>query len=463
MPTPRKPRVRAPLLAWMVLAIAIVAALAYWDEQRESADALVDFAAEQATLATGVSVALRSSIDGDRPVLVDEALLLTTLRAIEKPGAIRMLARRPAGAGLLATDGTLVRSAAIEDGFRTGAAWVRLARSEASELGLPARTAMAGLAPIEAGSLEHWGVAVVATARRERDRELHAQWRLVLGVVVASGLVLAFGGLALRKQRQELELARELAVAEIRQERDERLVRADKLATLGALATGVAHEVSTPLGVIVGRAEQLLPRVEHDEKAKRAVEVIAEQATRISRVVRGLLGLARGDSPAMEQTEPSALARSAIELVEHRFTQADVDLTTDVAPDLPRVTCEPRLFEQVLVNLLLNACDACEKGGKVILSIRAAADRVAFGVTDDGSGITSEAVARATEPFFTTKPAGEGTGLGLAIANEIVKHHHGTLTLAPRAPHDGASSRSRGGRLGTRACVEIPAAPRSHG
>ena len=462
MPTSREARVRGPLLAWMVGAILVVAALAYWDEQRESANALVDFAAEQATLAAGVSVALRSSLDGSRSGFVDEASLLATLHAIEKPGAIRMLAQRPAGSGLLATDGTPVHCAAVEEGFRARAAWVRLSRSDASELGLPARTAAAGLAAIDAGALGHWGVAVVATARRERDRELHAQWRLVLGVVVASGLVLAFGGLALRKQRKELELARELAIAEIRQERDERLVRADKLATLGALATGVAHEVSTPLGVIVGRAEQLLPRVAHDERATRAVEVIAEQANRIGRVIRGLLGLARGDSPSMEQSDPSALARSAIELVAHRFTQAEVDLATDVAPDLPRVACEPRLFEQVLVNLLLNACDACEAGGKVALSIRAATDRIAFVVTDDGSGITLEAAARATEPFFTTKPAGKGTGLGLAIANEIVKHHHGTLTLAPRAPSDGASSRSRG-RLGTRACVEIPAAPRSHG
>ena len=452
-----------PVLAWMILAIAVVALLAYWDEQRESADALDDFASEQAALANGVSIALRSRLAHDSRAAVDEASLLDTLRAIEKPAATRMLARLPSGA-LVSTDGTVVHAVAIAKGFATRASWVRLSRSEASELGLPPRTAIAGLAAIDGGregDVAEWGVAVVATARRERDRELRAERRLVLGVVVASGLVLAFGGLALRKQRRQLELARELAVAAIRQERDERLVRADKLATLGALATGVAHEVSTPLGVIVGRAEQLMASLEHDERSRRAVEVIAEQATRISRVVRGLLGLARGDSPAMEQVDPAALARAALELVDHRFTEAGVDVRSDIAPVLPRVACEPRLFEQVLVNLLLNACDACDGGGTVELSVHADGDRVTFVVLDDGAGITPEAAARATEPFFTTKPAGQGTGLGLAISNEIVKHHNGTLVLAPRSAR-GVADVAHRGRIGTRACVEIPSAPRIH-
>ncbi len=295
---------------------------------------------------------------------------------------------------------------------------------------------------VDAGPIGKWGVAVVASALRERDRERRAQARLVLGVVVASGLVLAFGGLARRKQRKELESA--LAIAEVQRERDERLVRADKLATMGALATGIAHEVSTPLGVIMGRAEQLLPKLE-DERARRAVEVITEQSERISEIIRGFLSLARGGSPTLRHVDPRTLARAALGLVEHRFAKAGVALTSDVASELPRVSCEPRLFEQVLVNLLLNACDACKRGGSVELSVRAASERVAFVVTDDGAGISAEAAARAIEPFFTTKPEGEGTGLGLAIANEIVKHHNGTLTIASR------------GTVGTRACADIPA------
>src|SRR5450755_826760 len=166
---------------------------------------------------------------------------------------------------------------------------------------------MAGFTRIDAGTAGRWSVAVVASARRERDREVFAEWRLALSVVVASGLVLVFGGLALRNQRKQMLLSQELAVASVQSERDERLVRADKLATMGALATGIAHEVSTPLGVIVGRAEQLLSRLSGDDRSKRAVEAIAQQAERIGAIIRGFLSLARGDAPHMDHADPRAL------------------------------------------------------------------------------------------------------------------------------------------------------------
>jgi signal transduction histidine kinase len=285
----------------------------------------------------------------------------------------------------------------------------------------------------------------VATAGGERDRELRAKWRLALTVVLPSGLVLLFGGVALRRQRRQLELARELSMAELIRERDERLVRADKLATLGALATGIAHEVSTPLGVIIGRAEQVLPRVSQDERTQRAVQAIIDRGNRINQVVRGMLALARGLAPTLEHVEPSRVARAACELVQHRFTNAGVELKLEVQPQLPAIACEPRLFEQVLVNLLLNACDACHSSGHVQLEVHAEAERVAFTVLDDGAGISPLAAARATEPFFTTKSRDQGTGLGLAIANEIVKHHNGSLSIGPRED-----------RAGTRAAVSLP-------
>ena len=508
------------VLLWMVLAIMMIAALAYWDEQRESAAALSDFGEEQAMLAKAASAALTvqlsaaqkdalviarelvrtnasSNAEGSPvfqvslrarkapPVnadngqslhfvlpfdeqtyldlLVPTAALLGSVKSLEQPGSVLVLVQLPAELGLVTTTGETVRATEIASALDTAKSWVRVSRADARDLGLPARTAMAGLGRIDAGPLGKWGVAVIATAERERDRELHAQWRLVLGVVVASGLVVAFGGLALRKQRKELTLSRDLAVAAVQKERDERLVRADKLAMMGALATGIAHEVSTPLGVIVGRAEQLQAKVESDDRAKRALDVITEQAERIGRIIREFLSLARGNSPTMEHVHPKDIVRNALELVEHRFANTGVALLTNVALDLPQIACEPRLFEQVMVNLLLNACDACSRGGSVELVVRADAERVAFIVVDDGEGITPEAAARATEPFFTTKAQGKGTGLGLAIANEIVKHHCGTLKIEPRdfAPIPEATH-----GVGTRVCVELPIAlsvsPRIH-
>jgi signal transduction histidine kinase len=434
----------------MLVAMAAVTALAYWDEQRESKAALNDFAHEQVTLAESLAASLEQRLDTGGPpnelVRMPPAELLAAVKGIEQKGVVRVLVARPGESDLAGSDGSGVVATAISRAFANGMSSVRLSRSEAAALGLPARTAIAGLAHASIGRLGHWGVAVVATAQAERDREMRAQWRLVLGVLVASGLVLAFGGFAMSKQRKELELGHELELRRVRTERDERLVRADKLATMGALASGVAHEVSTPLGVILGRAEQLLPK-QPDERARHAVETITQQTERIFSVIRGFLALARGARPALERRDPSALAGAATGLVEHRFEQSRIGLDVRIQPDLPQVACDTRLFEQVLVNLLLNACDASSAGGRVTLSVEADRGQVAFVVADEGAGISPEVAERATEPFFTTKPEGQGTGLGLAIANEIVKHHRGTLAL-----------RSNGQGRGTRATVELPAA-----
>jgi len=440
------------LVAWMLAAIAAVAAIAYWDEQREFAAALEDFASEQTALARAVSTTLQAELSSTPASERNIDRLLPVVRTVERPGAVRLFVRAPSAAGLIASDGSVTRAPAIESALAGDAPYVRLGRPEAAALGLPARTAMAGLSRIDAGPAGRWGVAVVGSARRERDREVFAEWRLGLSVVVASSLVLAFGGLALRNQRRQMLLAQELAIASLQSERNERLVRADKLATMGALATGIAHEVSTPLGVILGRAEQLIARSNGEERSRRAAEAIAQQAERINAIVRGFLALARGDSPQNEHVLPKTLVQAALDLVAHRFAKAGVALAHELAEPLPEVACEPRLMEQVLVNLLLNACDACKPGGHVELRVAAEQGRVAFVVLDDGSGISADAAARVMDPFFTTKPVGEGSGLGLAIANELVKHHRGTLTVAAREGH-----------AGTRACVELPTLEQNHG
>jgi signal transduction histidine kinase len=430
----------------MLLAVFALTAVAYWDSAREASAALADFAAAQVALANGLTTPVAPRLDD----LADPAragAALAGLRRVEKPGRLLLLIARSGAEGLLRTDGSVVRAPAIEASIARGEPWVRLSHEESAALGLPLRAAIAGFAPLDRG----WTVAVVATAQEERDRELRAQWRLVLGVALGAGLVFAFGGLALRKQRKELVLARELAVAEVQRARDERLVRADKLATLGALATGIAHEISTPLGVIMGRGEQLLPKVGGDERARRSVEAILEQGDRIGRVIRGFLTLARGETPSFDDVEPRDIGRASVDLVEHRFDKAGVRLRADVRASLPKIACEPRLVEQALANLLLNACDACKAGGLVTLQVQSDGERVAFIVTDDGEGISAESAARVFEPFFTTKPPGSGTGLGLAIANEIIKHHRGTLTVEPR-----------GDAAGTRARIELPALQRNH-
>jgi two-component system NtrC family sensor kinase len=448
LPAKSASSLRAPPLAlWMAVTITAIAALASWDEERESEAALTDFAHEQETLAHGISVALAVRM-AEQPFVngaPDVKAALATLTALDDHASLRVFVASPARE-LIGTEGPSLRSPPIARALESGSSIARLSRAEAAAIGLQKRSAVAGIWPLQIALPGRWAAVAVATAGAERDRETRATWRLISSVGLASGLVLLFGGVALRRQRRQLELARELSMQALARERDERLERADKLATLGAMATGIAHEVSTPLGVIIGRAEQLLPRVAQEERAQRALTTIIDQAHRINQVVRGMLALARGLTPTLEHVDPGRVARAACELVSHRFAKAGVELQLEIAPQLPQIACEPGLFEQVLVNLLLNACDACVRGGHVQLEVCVVHERVALIVLDDGAGISPLAAARATEPFFTTKPDGQGTGLGLAIANEIIKHHHGTLALGPR--EDRAH--------GTRAAVELP-------
>ncbi len=465
------------LRAAMVGAVALIAVLGWLDDRREAAAALEDFSQEQATLAASVGGQLRAQLalrerapleSGEARDAVDarssrasrsldpmdsmdaiEPLLLEAAR-VARPGESLVLVLPPgagsgaAGAGSASANtwrsvggrrfDAPTLSAALDAGART----LRLDRPEAAALGLPARTAVAGLRAIDAGRFGRWGVAVVTSASRERDRQRRASLRLVLGVTLAGGLVFVFGAIALAQQRRELELSRELERAAAARARDERLVRADRVAVMGTLATGVAHEISTPLAVIASRTEQLIAKGAIDARGQRHLEVIQEQAERIAGVIRGFMALARGGAPVLTSTAPERLARAAVRLAEHRLIERGVTLRTDVAAALPELHCDRRLIEHALVNLLLNACAACPRGGHIELSaISSAASistaaSVSFVVDDDGVGIGQEAAARALEPFFTTKPLGEGAGLGLAITHEIVQAHHGTLTIAPR-------------------------------
>jgi signal transduction histidine kinase len=277
-----------------------------------------------------------------------------------------------------------------------------------------------------------------------RNREQHEAWRLGLTVLVVTALVATFGGLAQRRQRRQLELQRQVAVSALQREREALLAKADKMAALAALSTGIAHELGTPLGVIVGRVEQALARTGDDERVTSALGIVLEQVSRIQAIVRGCLALARGDSPHLVLMSPASIAKHAIDLVRHRFNSSEVALTWDVDADLPNIACEPSLFEQALVNVLLNACQATPAGAEVRLHVSSSADRVLFVVDDDGAGIPDDVAQRATEPFFSTKREEGGSGLGLTIAREIVSHHAGTLTLA-----------KRDGTRGTRATIAV--------
>jgi signal transduction histidine kinase len=164
----------------------------------------------------------------------------------------------------------------------------------------------------------------------------------------------------------------------------------------------------------------------------------------INRTIRRFLDLARGGTPRAEEYGVQDLARAAATMVEHRFQKAGVTLVQDVPSGLPAMRGDFQLLEHLLVNLLLNACDASSQGAKVEIRAHAEAGRLALEVQDQGKGIPAELAERVLEPFFTTKPQGQGSGLGLAIAREIAHMHRGELQIERIQPK------------GTRIRVELP-------
>jgi signal transduction histidine kinase len=416
------------LVAIAVIVVAGIGALVYRDETARSDAALDDLGDRQAELASIAAAAVEVA-PGDAHAKLAER---------EHRGSLILIA--PPGGDLTTLAGKVVTLPALSRAIANDATSLRLTPEDANSLGFPPRTAMVGLARTSDGGM----IAVATSAEHQRDRDRTGRNRVLLSMALAAAVMTAFTFAIWKKQHHEAELARDLAVAEAARARDAELDRLHRAATMAALGSGVAHELSTPLGVIVGRAEQLLARAAGDERSIKSAQVILEQTEHINQVVRGLLGLARGAPIALQSVEAEDLVSEAAALVQHRFVRANVALEPHVASRLPEIRCEPLLFKHALINLLLNACDASPPRSTVRVDVTADAVEIAFVVTDEGEGIPPQHAKRATEPFFTTKPPGEGTGLGLAIANEIAKTHRGSLDLAQRAPH------------GTRACIRIP-------
>jgi signal transduction histidine kinase len=445
---------------------------------------------------------------------------------------------------------------------RDGAAM--LDRPAAAALGLEQRRAVAGFAPLHLAPDRTWSIAVVASARRVRDRARVSAWRLGASTGVAALLVGLFGLFIGRQQHRARALGEALRIAEATaalRERSEKIVesipigvltldermrvvaanpylssrgiaggialpdalagatpderamlevvvaearktrrpvmragvrlhldgaeprdvdvyaiplerplpdadcflvlhdrtemrllerslaRAEKLATIGTLAAGVAHEVGTPLGIISGRAEQLLSRVPEGDGAeptRKALTSILGQVDKVSTTIRQLLDFARVRPVEATNVSPAHILQTAASLLEHRFRQAKVQLTVDAPATVPMIQADAGQLEQVFVNLLINAADACSAGGHVRAVASRRGDRVWLEVVDDGCGIAEEHLPHVLDPFFTTKKRGQGTGLGLSIAADIVKNHGGQLEIASTA------------QKGTRVSVQLP-------
>lgn len=217
---------------------------------------------------------------------------------------------------------------------------------------------------------------------------------------------------------------------------ESQLLRAEKLATVGVLAAGVAHEVGTPLGVVRGRAEYLLGKLGEEHKDAGNLKVIIEQIDRVTRVIRELLDFSRVKPATVTPVRLAPLARQVTDLLRYELERRKVSLALAVSEDLPPVAANPDQLQQVLVNLLMNARDASPAGNEVRLAARARPasegapwPHLEITVADAGAGIPRDQLLQVFDPFFTTKKRGQGTGLGLTVVSQIVGNHGARIEL----------------------------------
>jgi two-component system NtrC family sensor kinase len=222
---------------------------------------------------------------------------------------------------------------------------------------------------------------------------------------------------------------------------EEQLRISEKMASLGLLAAGVAHEVNTPLTGISSYTQMLLEQADPDDPRTRVLEKIEKQTFRAARIVNGLLTLSRPSAAEETERQPvdlNIVIGDVLSLLEHQLDRSSIKIRRELSGAPVQVLGYEFKLQQVLLNLILNARDAMPRGGWLTLATRIeGADGIAE-VSDTGNGIPTEHLARIYDPFFTTKATGQGTGLGLSISYGIVREHDGSITCES---HPGQGTR----------------------
>jgi two-component system NtrC family sensor kinase len=209
----------------------------------------------------------------------------------------------------------------------------------------------------------------------------------------------------------------------------ERLLQSEKMASVGQLVSGVAHELNNPLTGVMGFSQLLLAR-DLDDTVRGPIQTIYGEAERAAKIVQNLLSFARRRKPSKEMSDLNALLQRVLELRSYDFTARGISLDMTLDTRMPRVWADPDQIQQVLFNVIKNAEQAmldAHGSGKLTVVTRGTETGVRVSISDDGPGIPPEIARRIFDPFFTTKEAGEGTGLGLTICYSIIDEHGGRI------------------------------------
>lgn len=206
---------------------------------------------------------------------------------------------------------------------------------------------------------------------------------------------------------------------------ERQLLQSEKLATIGHLAAGVAHEINNPLANISLYTQMLIKRTK-DESVKSKLKIINDEANRAAYIVKGLLEFSRQSEPKLGPTNINAEVDKVLNILSPQLR--NIKVTADLQP-LPSIMADSGQIGQVLMNILTNSIQAITNDGEIIVKTNANQGHVEIGISDNGCGIPRENLAKIFDPFFTTKGPGEGTGLGLSICYGIIKRHNGSIEV----------------------------------
>ena len=382
---------------------------------------------------------------GDAIVVASDAALLLRSVAWPQLPATRLFVRDPSGvvwSGCETSDGCQVAAPEAVPNYigRAASSPVRLDAVQAERLGLFRASAVC-IAEKVGRSTGNWVVTWVASTQPILKRGQSALSRIVTTAVAAAIVVALVAMVVFRQQRRAAALANQLSYARAEAKAhnlENQLIRADRLITVGVMATEIAHEVGTPLAVVRGRAEQIGRSLGNGQTAE-DLGVIIRQVDQISSTIRQLLDFSRRSPLEKRSVALPVVVERTQKLLQFKFEARRLQLASSLSDDIPMLTADPDQLQQVLVNLLLNACDASSPGGHISLSAAPAPnDMVLIEIADHGSGIAPEDLESVFDPFFTTKPRGAGTGLGLSITAGIVRNHAGQIDLRS-VPNEGTT------------------------
>jgi signal transduction histidine kinase len=207
------------------------------------------------------------------------------------------------------------------------------------------------------------------------------------------------------------------------------LVQSEKLAGVGKLAAGVAHEINNPLTCVLTNTSLILSDLPPDDPRREDLQTVVDETLRCRRIVKGLLDFARQTKPQKQKLDINKVAEDVITLVRNQASFQNITIRADLNSSIPKVLADADQMRQVVLNIILNAADAMPQGGEIRVSslLNPITSQVMLRISDTGPGIPVEIQDKLFEPFFTTKTT--GTGLGLAIAYGIMERHRGALSI----------------------------------